>query len=209
MQRREFIIAAGASLFALPTLADARPTIALAPYKGLTKNDIEIVRNIFTHFFDAQILVMKRVPLPSAAYYKPRKRYRADKLLEDLRARVPHEATRIVGLTHRDISTTKGPHKDWGIFGLGEIGGPSCVVSRHRLRRATRQKQNERLAKVALHELGHTLSLNHCPNRGCFMEDGAGTVKTVDREIDFCGTCKKTLNQGAIRLTQRESPFAS
>ena len=150
---------------------------------------------------------MKSAPLPSAAYYKPRKRYRAEKLLDDLRGRVPNQATRIVGLTHRDISTTKGEHKDWGIFGLGEIGGRTCVVSRHRLGRASRKKQNERLAKVALHELGHTLSLDHCANRGCLMEDGAGTIKTVDRERDFCSTCKDTINRGPIRLNGRKSVF--
>ena len=44
----------------------------------------------------------------------------------------------------------------------------------------------QRLAKVAVHEAGHTLGLEHCPTRGCLMEDAEGQVATCDREYDFC-----------------------
>ena len=40
----------------------------------------------------------------------------------------------------------------------------------------------ERLAKTAVHELGHTFGLEHCPSRGCLMEDGGGSVLTLTHQ---------------------------
>jgi len=44
-----------------------------------------------------------------------------------------------------------------------------------------------------VHEAGHTLGIEHCPNRGCLMEDAEGQVATCDREYDFCARCRKLL----------------
>ncbi len=45
-----------------------------------------------------------------------------------------------------------------------------------------KEKVNERLVKIINHEIGHTLNLLNCPVKDCLMEDGGGTIKTVDSE---------------------------
>lgn len=122
-----------------------------------------------------------RLALPKSAWYAPRKRYRADKLLDFLAPRAkPGE--RILGVTAVDISTSKGKHKDWGVFGLAQMGGPAGVISRFRLKRKAKgpAQVRFRVATTAVHEVGHTLGLDHCVEARCVMQDAEGSIANTD-----------------------------
>jgi archaemetzincin len=44
-----------------------------------------------------------------------------------------------------------------------------------------------------LHEIGHVTGLDHCPEKGCVMQDAESSIDTVDRESgEFCERCKKS-----------------
>ncbi len=135
--------------------------------RALPQADVAAVKTALTAFFGVEVRLLDRVSHPKKAWYKPRRRWRAEKLLDFLRARMPADGFRILGLTGADISTTKGPHKDWGILGLATIDGVACVISSFRAKRRSRGRRHARvrLAKVAVHEIGHTLGLEHCPTR--------------------------------------------
>jgi len=162
---------------------------------GLPAADVEAVRAALVDFYAADVRVMKRVPLPASAYTKERKRWRAEKLLTFLDGKIPADGARILGLTSTDISTTKDRYADWGVLGLGEQPGRATVISSFRCRRKARSAAHarERLAKVAVHELGHSFGLDHCPTAGCLMRDAEGRVATVDDEHDLCPRCRAAL----------------
>ena len=130
--------------------------------------------------------------MPESAFYEPRLRYRAEKLLDFLEESFSGY-DRVVGLTTEDISTTSGEHEDWGIFGLGRINGQSAVISTHRLSKEGVKKDifEDRLYKVVLHEYGHTVGLQHCDaSDTCPMQDANGKVKTVDKSVKvLCESC--------------------
>lgn len=144
------------------------------------------------------------LPLPRSAYYPPRRRYRAERLLSYLNERLEGapDSTRVLGLTSVDISTTKGRYRDWGVMGLGELGGRSCVVSSFRLRRRARDAEHLRFRVVttAVHEVGHTLGLEHCSEAGCLMRDAHGSIQTVDSSTGDLGAgCLDELNRQSPR----------
>ena len=156
-------------------------------------------------FYPIEVRVLSCQELPKAAYYPPRKRYRAERLLAYLNDRMPKDGWRILGLTDVDISTTKGPYADWGVLGLGELPGTATVISSFRCRKKARDAAHAtaRLAKVAVHEIGHTLGLPHCSERGCLMEDAMGKVTTTDRERDFCPRCRALAKQNGFAIAER------
>ena len=132
--------------------------------------------------------LVKTMPLPSSAFYAPRNRYRADSLINYL-SRLGNAGTVIIGLTDKDISTTKDNLRDWGIMGLGFQPGDACVISTFRLSKA---RSTGQFYKLALHELGHTEGLPHCSNKTCLMRDAEGS-NHLDEERGFCEPCKSFL----------------
>ena len=157
--------------------------------------DVTAVKGALEQFYAVPVTVLPRIELPRQAWYAPRKRWRAEKIIEYLAGRKPADALRILGLTADDISTTKGKVFDWGVLGLGDLDGPAGVISTFRCHKGAKSEQHarERLMKVAVHEIGHTLSLPHCPTRGCLMEDAEGKVATTDGEYDLCERCRAKL----------------
>lgn len=155
----------------------------------------ELQQNIMATYKCTVTEIKGTATLPEAALYKPRNRYQATVLLKNMDSYSGYD--KIIGITTKDISTTSNNVYDWGIMGLANSPGKSCVISTFRIKTPNKVLFNDRFIKVALHELGHTMGLPHCTfSRTCFMEAAEGTVKSVDRETRYlCSNCKKLISQ--------------
>lgn len=162
-------------------------TIIIQPFKDITpKQLIEISANIRKIY--PKIKILEPIDFPKNAFYQPRNRYRADSIIKYLRTKTPENCVTLA-LTNKDISVTKGKVADFGVMGLGYRPGNACVASTFRL---NAENKSEQFYKVAIHELGHTQGLKHCPDKTCFMRDAEGKNPT-NEEKDFCQNCKKVL----------------
>src|SRR5687768_13580509 len=133
-----------ATLLALPSAAAepaAERVIAIVPL-GKVRQDI-LDRVAWEIGLRLRVKVRFEPPreLPKEAFYAPRRRWRAEKLLESIDAAPPDGAWKVVGVTEAEISTTKGDIQDWGIAGLGSIQGLSCVVSTHIYRKHSKARE--------------------------------------------------------------------
>jgi archaemetzincin len=170
--------------------------IALLPYKDFDTSLLGFIAKETEAFYHCKTVILPAATLPANAYYEPRNRYKADSLLLFQKKLQPSQFSAVAGLTCRDISTSNGNIKDWGVFGLGYCPGNTCVISVYRMQSTTLQQFKERLIKVLLHELGHNLGLPHCNyDSTCMMNDARGTMAQVDMEKKWlCPNCRKLLS---------------
>lgn len=122
-------------------------------------------------------------------------RYDANKIL-----RTYPKTHNTILLTASDIAydRDKNGYAEWGIFGLGDTPGKTCLVSTFRLGKANVSTDTfkRRFVVIALHEIGHNLGLSHCKNNGCFMEAAKGKISTVDRVSNsLCSDCSRKINR--------------
>ena len=168
--------------------------IRIQPFGDMPATEVAYVYQQLLATHDSVVL-LKKIDLPPATFYPKRNRYRADSLIVFLKNQTPNGCITI-GLTNKDISTTKGKFKDWGVMGLGYCPGKACVVSTFRL---SKKETTDQLFKTAIHELGHTYGLPHCPINTCFMRDAEGKNR-LNQETDFCAKCKQFLQNKGWKL---------
>ncbi|MBW2460212.1 MAG: hypothetical protein JRH11_01115 [Deltaproteobacteria bacterium] len=184
----------------------ARALVKLIVLGDYPRHTLDAIEAALRSELEVEVERIEDVPLPREAYYPPRRRYRADRLLTFLNGHLEGEpaTTRVLGLTAVDISTTKGRHRDWGVFGLGELGGRSCVVSSYRLSERGRRSDELvtfRVVTTAVHEVGHTLGLEHCTDPLGVMRDAEGSIRTVDTSDGHLGPyCRRRIEETAPRV---------
>jgi archaemetzincin len=165
-----------------------RPIVILIqPFNDLPLKYINSVETELKKIY-SKVEIKAPIQLPLKAINQSKTRYRADSLIRFLSE---HTSTGYltIGLTTRDISTTKGKFPDWGVMGLGYCPGKSCIASSFRLKGSNKLVK---LYKVAIHELGHTQGLKHCPVKTCLMRDAKGKDH-LNEEVEFCYNCKRIL----------------
>lgn len=203
MDRRTFVRSlAGFSLLSAAPRAFAQlpagpiATVALAPLGAFPPPFLAEIEAGLRAELGVAVVRLPPSALPRAAWYPPRRRYRAERLIDFLRPMVRPPATRVLGVTQADISTTAHGVHDWGVLGLGDLGGLGCVIStfRCRMNSPSEAQTHFRMVTTCIHEIGHTLGLEHCPDTACLMTDARGLVRTVDRTSGhLCSRCRTRL----------------
>jgi len=99
---------------------------------------------------------------------------------------------RLLGITDYDIYA---PGMNF-VFGEARLPGRVGVVSTYRLKPTGPERHKlyaERVVKEAVHELGHTLGLNHCEDNSCVMHFSESLEDTDNKSSALCDTCRRAL----------------
>jgi archaemetzincin len=92
----------------------------------------------------------------------------------------------VVAVTRKDLFIPILTH----VYGEAQLGGKAAVISTARLMTSLESLGMsdilERIAKEAVHELGHTFDLRHCEDPQCIMHY-CRKIEDVDRKLTrFC-----------------------
>jgi archaemetzincin len=188
---------------AAPAPVERRLIVRLLPLGGVQDETLRIAKDGLMAHGPIRAVVEKRLPLPKTTESSQKGRYRSELILEWMARLDLPAGGKVLGITDVDIVAKKGDAPNWGVLGLGAIDGRMCVISTFRMKKkkgggtVTDDVVTERLWKTAIHEVGHTIGIEHCPSRGCLMQDARGTVFTTDEEHDFCPACAAAFARAA------------
>ncbi len=182
-----------------------RQTIELVPVGQVPDTLLsELIERIEARFPGRSVRLSRyHLPIPPTAFDPSRGQFRADTILDQLAA-LPAQAECVLGVADADLFA---PGLNF-IFGQAHIGGRVAMIALARLRPefwgrpADPKLFRERAAKEAIHELGHTYGLRHCPNPACVMHF-SNTLDETDQKTDrFCGVHEAELLH-ALGVSQR------
>jgi archaemetzincin len=168
--------------------------IILKPIGDMDKSLVEELEQKLQQTFGCPVgTVIDNFDLEKA-YDKRQKQYRGIKLLPQLK-KDKAKGDKVLGIVDVDLYS---PGLNF-IFGQADIAAGTSVISLIRLRQEyyglapDESLFRERAVKEAVHELGHTLGLDHCDDAGCVMRFSNALSDTDRKQAAFCGRCRPKL----------------
>ena len=126
------------------------------------------------------------------AHDPQRNQYHSTAILQKLE-RAAETDVRLLGVTALDLYV---PVLTF-VFGEAQLEGNCAVVSTARLKDdfyglpPRLDLMHERLLKEAVHEIGHTFGLRHCPDWRCVMASSHAVERLDIKGEDFCASCRQ------------------
>lgn len=178
------------------------PSILLIPIGTVAPQMLEWLRDNLAAIFSRSVEIGAEIPLPKVGYNPQRGQYVGEAMLDALR-RVGGPAERVLGLADVDCYA---PGLNF-IFGQATLNGREAFVALPRLCPSfyglpeDEGLFRQRLLKEAVHELGHTFGLGHCPDPRCVMHFSNTLHDTDVKEATFCARCHQRLLQNTQHAT--------
>ena len=169
--------------------------IALVPVGDVDSSIVSSLGEALSEEFAASFFVAEPLPDPAYAYNLRREQYLSTSILRRLGELDLPKADRMLGMVDLDLYV---PELNF-VFGQASIKGKEAIIALPRLRQSfyglpeDPDLLHQRVVKEAVHELGHTLGLGHCPDNGCVMHFSNSLRDTDFKGKSFCASCRAQL----------------
>jgi archaemetzincin len=169
--------------------------ITLKPIGDIDKNILAHLKEKLEQTFGCPIDIIPKADNLERAYDSKRRQYLASELLARLKKSGVAKGEKVLGIVDVDLYA---PGLNF-IFGQADITSGVALISLCRLRQEFYGLPSDntlfldRIAKEAVHELGHTFGLGHCKNVRCVMHFSNSLADTDLKQPVFCGKCRPKL----------------
>jgi archaemetzincin len=172
-------------------MSDNLGLVQIGPTTDYSLNALR--EQISRNFPRYQVEALEPIGEPAEAYDSFRDQYHSTRILVILEELIQTAHVELLlGVTPLDLYV---PGMNF-VFGEARCPGRVAVISTVRLKPLPRNDPNflgDRVAKEAVHEIGHMLGLNHCPNPLCVMYFSERLADTDRKQEDFCAECDHNL----------------
>lgn len=169
--------------------------ILLMPIGEVERGALEALSSALADTFGQRVRLEDGMELTGLSWDRRRNQYLSSTILAGMP--VPSASgDRVLGVVDVDIFA-RGLNF---VFGEADPTGRKALISLKRLRtefyglRKDEQFFRERAIKEAVHELGHTYGLNHCPDPACVMHFSNSLRDTDSKGCSFCSVCRRKVD---------------
>lgn len=171
--------------------------LELLPVAPLAEKDLAGLAQALEQRTGLRVVLGAPVWRPEALRQEGRRQLRADRTLDWLFYRRPPERWGVMAVTAEDLCATDGEM----VYGLANLRDRVAVISLYRFwddlhspRSARRQEAVDQLSRVAFHEVGHMLGMEHCPQEGCLMS-ALTHRQQIHRQTQPCPRCVREVQR--------------
>jgi archaemetzincin len=172
-------------------------TICLLPVGEVNEDVLFFLQSELQKVFQRQVKIAEGLEHPDYAYNPEREQYLSPDIVDRIKKEKSKDCDRILGVVDIDLYV---PSLNF-VFGQADFHDRVAVISLTRLRQeyyglsSDEKLFRERALKEAVHELGHTYGLRHCPDTKCVMHFSNSLKDTDIKSHNFCPGCKSKLSQ--------------
>ena len=170
------------------------PQVLLSPVGGIEEVLLRSIQEAVAEVFGLRSTVRCLLPDIGFAFDPIRKQFHSTAILSRLAECLPDPRLKILAIVPQDLFIPILTH----VYGEAQMGGRACILSTCRLQEGgsgpcSQAVLSERVAKEAVHELGHTFDLRHCPDPACIMHYCRSLPDVDAKQNRFCRYCRVML----------------
>jgi archaemetzincin len=169
--------------------------IDLRPFGPIDSVILSGLREGVHSIFGCPVVIGNQLPIPSEAFSQERNQYLSDIFIERLKTR-ENVGELPLGITDVNLFANGLNF----VFGQADRQGGAAVISLNLLRQESYGLPPDdillmqRSVKEAVHEIGHLLGMDHCPDGNCVMHFSNSLLDTDIKGTHFCRRCQPRLS---------------
>ena len=187
-------------------MSSQKKPVGVVPLGEVPEIALKVIAAHISGYYKLSVQILPPLEHPEYAFDERRFQYNAGIILKAFEFMRFKDYDKVIGVLNPDLFVPIFTH----VFGEAKQGGKFGLVSLFRLGKNPDGSPSpssliyERVAKVALHELGHLFNLLHCQEKRCLMHFSGGIQDLDETPINLCRYCSTFLKDRLLRQSDNE-----